>query len=133
MFKSISLERTVCLGSCPIYKVVLFADGTVFWEGEAFVHCLGNHEWMISTNSVESIQQLLDRFDFRSFTYEPVLWMEDLPSCMITVEYMDDEIIVLDHPYGITEVDKHITTFEKALEYLIGTAPYVRSENKRRS
>ncbi|MEO8396969.1 MAG: DUF6438 domain-containing protein, partial [Chloroflexota bacterium] len=31
---AITLERTACHGTCPIYTVSIFEDGTVNYEGE---------------------------------------------------------------------------------------------------
>lgn len=33
----ITLERTVCLGSCPSYRLAVYGDGTVIFEGRAYV------------------------------------------------------------------------------------------------
>jgi hypothetical protein len=31
--KVITLQRTVCFGTCPEYKLTIFSDGTVAYEG----------------------------------------------------------------------------------------------------
>lgn len=36
-FKTIQLERTMCFGECPVYKVEILSDGTVNYNGEMFV------------------------------------------------------------------------------------------------
>jgi hypothetical protein len=33
----VTLERTACFGTCPVYKVAIDADGAVRWRGEANV------------------------------------------------------------------------------------------------
>jgi hypothetical protein len=40
----ITLERTVCYGTCPSYKVTLTGDGTVVYEGQNFVRVQGRQE-----------------------------------------------------------------------------------------
>ena len=37
----IRLQRTECLGECPIYTVTIDARGTVTYEGEKFVRVIG--------------------------------------------------------------------------------------------
>jgi hypothetical protein len=32
-----TLERTVCFGSCPAYKLTVYSDGQVLWEGASYV------------------------------------------------------------------------------------------------
>src|SRR3982751_4511189 len=40
----VTLERTACFGSCPIYKVTLRSDGTVIYEGKRFVEMIGTYK-----------------------------------------------------------------------------------------
>ena len=40
----VTLERTACFGSCPIYKVTLRADGTISYNGKRFVELKGAYE-----------------------------------------------------------------------------------------
>jgi Domain of unknown function (DUF6438) len=41
---SIKLERTACLGTCPIYSVTIFSDGRLEYKGEMFVKAKGIHQ-----------------------------------------------------------------------------------------
>ena len=38
----ITLERTACFGTCPIYKLTVYGDGRVEYEGERFVTVTGS-------------------------------------------------------------------------------------------
>lgn len=38
---SIALERTACFGTCPVYQVIIFADGTINYEGRNHVNQIG--------------------------------------------------------------------------------------------
>ena len=44
----IRLQRTSCLGSCPIYTVTIDARGMVIYEGEEFVRATGRHTAQIA-------------------------------------------------------------------------------------
>ena len=37
----ITLERTVCFGTCPAYKLTIFSDGVVQYEGKRYVKKVG--------------------------------------------------------------------------------------------
>ena len=39
----ISLERTICFGRCPNYRVTIEGDGSVTYEGWRFVKVEGTH------------------------------------------------------------------------------------------
>jgi hypothetical protein len=43
----VTLERTACFGTCPIYKVTLRSDGTITYEGREFVQMKGTHKGMV--------------------------------------------------------------------------------------
>jgi hypothetical protein len=57
---AVTLERTACFGACPIYKVTLYTDGTVVYEGERFVTTEGTQ-----TTKIEPavVQQLVEGFE----------------------------------------------------------------------
>lgn len=55
----ISLERGACFGTCPIYKVRIFQDGTVIYEGENFVDITGEQRSQIDPATVEQMLAVL--------------------------------------------------------------------------
>jgi len=56
----ITLERTACYGTCPVYTLTIYGSGTVIYEGKDFVKTEGSVE---STISEEKINQLVSEFD----------------------------------------------------------------------
>lgn len=48
----ITLERTACFGTCPVYTVSIFEDGTVTYEGENFVTVTGTETSEIAPETV---------------------------------------------------------------------------------
>lgn len=55
----ITLERTSCLGTCPIYSVQIFEDGKVVYEGKQFVAVEGRQ---VSKIPSEKVQELVHKF-----------------------------------------------------------------------
>ena len=51
----ISLQRTPCYGTCPIYKMEIFSDGSAFYHGERFVDKLGDYEFTVSQETINYI------------------------------------------------------------------------------
>jgi hypothetical protein len=51
----ITLERTVCFGTCPAYKVTIRGDGTVTYEGRQFVRVTGTQTWKIDPATVAAL------------------------------------------------------------------------------
>ncbi|WP_156119767.1 DUF6438 domain-containing protein [Leptolyngbya sp. KIOST-1] len=119
------LERGMCFGECPVYKVTLLANGTVTWLGELFVKTTGPASWLVPTTRVTDIEKALHQANFRSLAdlYEPDMTCQ--PSCKITVEYADGLFKTVDHDLGSSSAPKALVLLEKQLDKLIGTAPYI--------
>jgi len=91
--RSITLERTPCFGTCPVYTVTVQSDGAVRFEGTRNVSIAGVQRWRVPADSVmtvlryaDSIQfaNLPDRYDFGVSGCSP--YIADLPGFAITVE-----------------------------------------------
>lgn len=57
----ITLERTVCFGTCPDYKLTITSDGVVLFEGRRFVKQEG--ATIKGAISQERLKQLMEEFD----------------------------------------------------------------------
>ncbi|MEY2480260.1 MAG: hypothetical protein QOI04_1187 [Verrucomicrobiota bacterium] len=84
---SIKLERTACLGTCPIYSVTIFSDGQLRYKGEAFVKARGTRTKRIRVANFETLAVKVDQIRF--FDLQPAYparkTVTDLPSTFITV------------------------------------------------
>lgn len=89
----VTLERTPCYGTCPVYNVTLMSDGNVRFEGIRNVSAIGMTTWRVSADSAaaifrfaDSVQfaSLADRFDFGEPGCSP--YIADLPGFAVTVE-----------------------------------------------
>ena len=50
-----TLERTLCFGACPSYRIVVYADGRVEWEGRNWVKVLGPATWQLTAAEVDRL------------------------------------------------------------------------------
>jgi hypothetical protein len=62
----ISLERTGCFGTCPIYWVIIKGNGTVFYYRVNFVKVLGERIETIRPEQVKELVFEFERVDFFS-------------------------------------------------------------------
>ena len=60
----LTLKRTACYGTCPIYEVTLEPNNTVTFVGERFVAETGEHTTSIDA---EASRELLSKFDAAGF------------------------------------------------------------------
>ena len=51
----ITLSRTICYGTCPAYKLEVFANGRVVFNGQAHVRKTGTVTWEISADRIKEL------------------------------------------------------------------------------
>jgi hypothetical protein len=55
----IGLERTPCLGACPVYTVIIKSDGTFRYHGERFVERAGDYTGRVSQNGFTRLARFI--------------------------------------------------------------------------
>jgi hypothetical protein len=67
---SITLERTSCYGTCPVYKLTVRRDGTVTYDGKEFVKVTGHRSHRIPAEQFQELVREIQRIGFFSFQNE---------------------------------------------------------------
>jgi hypothetical protein len=62
---TITLERGMCLGTCPAYVVTLNGDGTILYEGTSFVRVVGKRTKHVSPSVVIALADEFEKAGFR--------------------------------------------------------------------
>ena len=128
-FRRITLERTRCLGDCPIYKVTVLDSGKVEWFGEEFVAKKGKHEWEISEEQIRELTLLFAKHDYFSFKEQYVdIMMTCFPTCITSLEYPDGRFKKVEHYHGDTSSPKELGALENEIDRLIGTKEYIETK-----
>lgn len=60
----ITMERTPCFGTCPVYRVSIDGDGRVKWRGIANVHALGEQRATVPAKRIAEIERKLEQLKF---------------------------------------------------------------------
>lgn len=66
---SVELYKGACFGTCPIYRVSYYDDGTLLYEGRRFTERLGFHTRKATEEERRALRQNLQNMDWES--YEP--------------------------------------------------------------
>jgi Domain of unknown function (DUF6438) len=91
---SITLERTSCYGTCPIYKVTVRRDGAVIYDGTQFVKVTGHQSRKIPSEQFQRLVREIQRIGFFSLKDEymhkdnpdgSIESVTDLPTTITTV------------------------------------------------
>jgi len=130
----ITLERTVCYGMCPSYKVTISADGAILFEGRRFVKKVGTAESMISQEQLRGLIERFDKINFfglRNRYEEPGDGCEgfvtDNPSANTSIR-INGKSKSVRHYYGCTgiEVLDELTKLEQAIDDAANTSQWIR-------
>jgi Domain of unknown function (DUF6438) len=130
----ITLERTVCLGFCPVYKLTITADGAVVFEGRQFVKQEG--ATLKSAISQERLKQLMAEFDRvkffsleDSYTYDRHvcdMYETDHPSAFTSIR-INGRSKTIKHYHGCQgpKVPKELTELENKIDEIVNTAQWL--------
>jgi len=122
---SITLQRTACYGSCPIYTVTLFGDGRVQYEGETFVQAKGKRSSHITPAQVQALLEDFRRADFFSALPQYVAGVTDMPSENITFHYNGKTRGVDLYAPGMAGAPDSIANLPTLIDETAGTAKWI--------
>jgi hypothetical protein len=95
----VTFERGPCFGACPVYTLTVFADGSVAYNGVAFVLAEGNQQSSLASEEVDHLYQIIVEADFFGLQDRYEVAVSDLPSLLTTVA-MDGQAKTVYH-YGV--------------------------------
>jgi hypothetical protein len=87
----IVLQRGVCFGTCPVYRVEIDGDGTVSYEGDGYVAIVGAHKTHVSEADVRDL--------FAAFRKAKFFWLLDSYRAPIT-DFPDYSVAIAFDSYG---------------------------------
>ncbi len=124
----LTLERTACFGTCPIYTITIYDDGRVVYDGTEFVTVQGVQETMIDPAAVLELVDFMlatgyndfdDAYTNRSIT--------DMPST-ITSLTVNGETKRIDHYYGDDSAPITLLQIENRIDMLANSAQWTGQE-----
>jgi Domain of unknown function (DUF6438) len=129
----ITLERTTCFGTCPAYKVTIFDDGKVVYEGKDFVKRKGKAESQITKAELEDLVREFDRINYFSLDDEyvgdpkncPESWTDN-PSATTSLNWKD-KTKTIRHYHGCrgSSVLDQLTALENKIDEVVNTKRWI--------
>ncbi len=83
---TITLERTVCFGSCPAYTVEISSDGSVVYEGKSSVVVSGRHTAAVAKEQAQEAIREFERIGFFELPGFYKAYLSDGPSDIFTLK-----------------------------------------------
>ena len=82
----ISLQRTACFGTCPIYKIDIYTDGSGTYTGTRFVENIGVSKFQLVKSDVNKILEYAKKIGFSKLKDDYSEPITDLPTTYITIK-----------------------------------------------
>ena len=121
----VTMRRTMCYGTCPVYSLELYEDGTVIYRGEKFVAVTGTWKVSIDPERVAQLVKTMTEAGFFSWR-DSYNRMErtDMPSVTLGVhtETRDKTII---HYRGDSSAPRELRRLESLVDQVAGSDRWV--------
>jgi len=102
----ITLRRTACLGTCPVYSLEFFEDGFIRYIGTEFVQSTGERRTVIPRDAVENLVALFlkanylamrDSYDNCKAPDGSIVCLTDLPTTFSSLRFQARQKSVRDY------------------------------------
>ncbi|HEU0143155.1 MAG TPA: DUF6438 domain-containing protein [Nitrososphaera sp.] len=117
----ITLERTICFGNCPSYKLMIYADGVVVYEGREYVKTKGTAKGQIREEALKQLISEFERINFFSLrdTYYDQsdgcsAEVTDMPSAKTSIQVRGRKKTI-SHYYGCWEKGRDFVIYPQEL------------------
>jgi hypothetical protein len=81
----ITLHRTMCFGTCPVYRITIYGTGEVVYQGYYFVRVKGPRTAYISQGQVRALVEEFAELDFFDLEDSYIVPATDLPSTILSL------------------------------------------------
>lgn len=87
----IEFEKTMCYGTCPVYKAKIYDSGRLEYEGLHFVKIVGHHNYTIPFDVVRSMLQKAKDIGFFEMKDKYDSIITDIPATIITIHHKGEK------------------------------------------
>jgi hypothetical protein len=126
----ITLERTACFGSCPVYTISVSPAGDVQYEGREHVRKLGAATGKVPRERVDALLSELERGGYFTFAerYTPAeptcgRYATDSPSAITSVTLRGRTKRVT-HDYGCGKAPGALVIFERRIDEALSSGQW---------
>jgi hypothetical protein len=130
----ITLERGACFGTCPVYKLSIFADGRVEYDGKEFVKLKGKARGQITKAALQSLVREFENINYTRLDDEYVSegpncpeWWTDSPSAVTSLDWKGKKKTIR-HYHGCrgARVLDQLTALENKIDQVVNTKRWIK-------
>jgi hypothetical protein len=125
----ITLERTACFGTCPVYSLKIYEDGRVVYEGKEFVKKKGVAEKRIEKKALEELVAEFMKLNYLELKKKPdctTSWT-DFPSAITSLNWKGRSNVV-EHYHGCEgpALLKELSKLEDKIDETVNTDQWIK-------
>jgi hypothetical protein len=131
---TVALTRSDCFGQCPMYRIVLYDDGTLTYEGRTYVKVIGSATAVLDRERVVLVQRAIAESGLSSLGPDccNCLNVTDVPT--VTIEFVSGGARkTIEHYTGCHAAPSWLRDFEDRLDVLLGSTQFVGAPSERRA
>ena len=122
----ITLERTACFGTCPVYSLTIRGDGTVAYEGKEFVDVKGEAETTISQDQVDQLVSEFEKVDYFSLNDSYIeRTVTDLPTVITSIS-IEGKTKEIEHYRGDFSAPEKLTKLEDKIDEIVNSDQWIK-------
>lgn len=122
----ITLSRGGCYGTCPSYEIEIHGDGTVLYDGHAFVRTTGKRTKRISHALLVKLVDVFRKADYFSLAAGYVSGVTDNPTYVTSIFFDGVSKSVLDYVGRSAGMPPDVSDVETAIDHLSGASNWIR-------
>ncbi|OGO18690.1 MAG: hypothetical protein A2Z02_00150 [Chloroflexi bacterium RBG_16_48_7] len=122
----ITLERTPCFGTCPVYSLKISGNGAVVYDGKDHVKLKGVQETTISAGAVNQLVLEFENTGYFSLNDSYTKFeITDMPSANTSIT-IGRKTKSIKHYYGDRSAPKQLTELEKKIDDTVNSAQWIK-------
>jgi len=126
----VSVQRTACFGTCPVYTISASVTGKVTYEGKANVRQIGTASGQIAEKEIAALLRELEDAGYFTFAdryalSEPTCrrYSTDSPSVISSATFRG-RTKRIEHDYGCVGAPGALTLLEKRIDEVLGSSKW---------
>jgi hypothetical protein len=126
-----TIERTACFGWCPIYKLTVFRDGVVEYEGEDFVKTKGKATGRLAPEALAALDELFATHGYLALDDAYTDYsVTDMPS--VNTSYSSGgRTKAIKHYLGDSKAPAALAEVENGIDRIVHVEQWIGTEDER--
>jgi hypothetical protein len=124
----ITLSRSGCYGICSTYEIEIHGDGSVLYDGQAYVGTTGKQKVQISHASLVKLVDAFRKVDYFSLAAGYASGVTDMPTYVTSISFDGVSKSLLDYVGREAGMPPGVSDVEAAIDRLSGASNWVRTK-----